>query len=307
MKIIQLRFIHVLTFLLLSFLIVSCAANNAVRTEQQPHASQPYATKGILWKAEKPGIKPSFVFGTVHSEDERVTNLPDEINNPFSAAQTLVIEVLLDKKASQSVLRAMYFEDGRTLRSVTTEDIYKRAVEAMKTHDMPERLVNMMKPWAVFTVLNMPKQETGLFLDALLYQSAKKQGKQVLGLESMKEQMAVFDDMPMATQVSLLKSTLDSSEDMEKILNETIEVYLTHDLKKILDLNERYMVLLDKDVADEFNQRLIINRNKIMAERMLPALEKGNAFVAIGTLHLPGEFGVLNLLHKKGYRLTPVY
>jgi len=243
----------------------------------------------------------------MHSEDERVINLPDEINNAFTGAKIFAMEMVLDEKTTKEILRGMYFSDGRTLKSITSDKTYQLAVTEMAKKDMPEDLVNMMKPWAIFTVLSMPEQKTGLFLDALLYQSASKNGKKVIGLESMQEQLAVFDDMKIETQVSLLESTLENGEDLNKILDETTEIYLTRDLQKILDLNNRYMSLLDKEIADEFNQRLIIDRNKRMAERMKPLIEEGNAFIAIGALHLPGEGGVLSLLRKKGYKVKSAF
>ena len=247
------------------------------------------------------------MFGTMHSEDPRVINLPEEVNSVFSDAKIFAMEMILDEKNSQQILQGMYFKDGRTLRSVTSDEIYRQSIVAMAKKEMPEKIVNLMKPWAVFTILSMPEQKTGLFLDVLLYQSALKHGKEIVGLETMSEQLGVFDEMEMETQVSLLKSTLESSEDLDKILEETIELYLTHDLQKILDLNGRYMALLDKKVADEFNQRLLIDRNIRMAKRMMPLLEKGNAFVAIGTLHLPGKTGVLQILRNLGYSVTAEY
>ena len=285
-------------------------ANNPSATEANSvdaFSSKTASTKGILWKIEKAGVKPSYVFGTIHSEDERVINLPDEINNPFTEAKIFAMEMILDEKTSKDILRGMYFSDGRTLKSVTSDKTYRQSIDEMAKKGMPEDLVNMMKPWAVFTVLNMPEQKTGLFLDALLYQSALKHGKKVIGLETMQEQLDVFDSMKTEIQVSLLESTLESGEDLNKILDETIEIYLTHDLQKIVDLNDRYVALLDKEIADEFNQRLLIDRNIRMAERMIPLIEEGNAFVAIGTLHLPGKTGVLSLLREKGYSVKSEY
>ena len=300
-----------LPFLFLLFLFVGCAQNEArsssayLKSEASLQAGQ--FNKGILWKVSKQGATPSYVFGTVHSEDERVTNLPDEINDAFTAADIFLLEMILDDKNSKAIMREMYFNDGRNLKSLVSIDLYTSAVNAMKKKGLPEHLVNIMKPWAIFTVLNMPDQKTGLFLDAVLYQSAIKHNKHVIGLESMKEQLAVFDEMSLETQLSLLKSSLESGEDMDKILDEIIEIYLTHDLQKILELNDSYIELLDKDIAEIFNQRLIVDRNKRMVERMLSSIDKGNAFIAIGALHLPGENGVLSLLIQKGYSVSAVY
>lgn len=298
-------------FPILLFLLVGCSTNPVIENDidgaSRALTSSGISGKGILWKVEKPGVMPSYVFGTIHSEDERVINLPEEVNNVFTEAKTFAMEMVLDEKTTRNILRGMYFSDGRTLKSVTSEKTYKQSIVEMAKKDMPEDLVNMMKPWAVFTVLNMPEQKTGLFLDVLLYQSALKHSKKIVGLETMQEQLAVFDEMSIETQVSLLESTLESGEDLTKILDETITIYLTHDLQKILDLNDRYMAMLDKDIADLFNQRLLYDRNIRMAERMTPLIEQGNAFVAIGTLHLPGNDGVLNLLRKSGYEVTAEY
>ena len=53
--------------------------------------------------------------------------------------------------------------------------------------------------------------------------------------------------------------------------------------------------------------QLIDQRNARMVTRMEPFLKRGQAFIAIGALHLPGEVGVLNLLAKQGYRVSVVY
>ncbi len=54
-------------------------------------------------------------------------------------------------------------------------------------------------------------------------------------------------------------------------------------------------------------KRLLTDRNYIMADRMQSILQKGNAFIAIGAMHLPGEEGVLSLLNKQGYKIHSVY
>ena len=50
----------------------------------------------------------------------------------------------------------------------------------------------------------------------------------------------------------------------------------------------------------------ICDRNHVMAERAAPILTKGNVFIAVGALHLPGEEGVVALLQKQGFKITPV-
>jgi len=295
------RFIFPFAFFTVLFINTACSSN--------PIREEPEKTSniGILWEVKQPEATSCYVFGTIHSEDERVTKLPNAVNNAFNDAETLALEMKLDKETAQEVLKNLYFTDGRNLRPIIGDELFDRSVQAMGKKGLPARIVNKMKPWAVFTILNMPDQKTGLFLDAILFKNAQQQGKTIFGLESPQEQTAVFDDMPISSQVSLLKSTLDNMLDMNTLQDEVIDVYLSRDLDKIMALNEKYEALIDEKLAKEFTQRLVIDRNYRMVNRMLPMLQKGNCFVAVGALHLPGEEGILTLLKQRGYKVHAAY
>jgi len=300
MKII-LRFIFPAVFSVLFVVNTACSSNPA---HEKPEKT---SNIGLLWEVNQTGAVSCYVFGTIHSEDERVTELPSLVNKAFNDAETLALEMKLDKEVAQEVLRNLYFTDGRFLKPIIGDELFYRSVKAMQKKGLPEKIVNKMKPWAVFTILNMPDQKTGLFLDAILFKNAQQQGKLIHGLETPQEQTAVFDDMPISSQISLLKSTLDNMIDMNSLQDEVIDVYLSRDLDKILALNEKYEALIDEELAKEFTQRLVIDRNHRMVNRMLPMLKKGNCFVAVGALHLPGEEGILTLLKQRGYQVRAVY
>ena len=63
----------------------------------------------------------------------------------------------------------------------------------------------------------------------------------------------------------------------------------------------------DQKVAEHFAKQLVVKRNHLMTERMQVRLKEGNAFIAVGALHLPGNEGILNLLSKQGYKVKSVY
>ncbi len=262
---------------------------------------------GLLWLIEKPGVQPSYIFGTIHSEDPRVTTIPDRVYSAFSAADSVAFEILLDNKSSQEAARAMFFTDGRELKSVVDRKTYSQAVDAMKHNKIDEGIVNMMKPWAIFVTLNLPVQKTGLFLDVILFNEAKKKNKELIGLEEIMEQVDALAGMSDADQIVLLKSTLQEYEKNSDFMDKLLDVYLSRDLEKILTLYEKYQLTIEPRVAKIFNQRILIARNYRMLERMQILLEKGNSFVAVGALHLPGDEGILNLLRLQHYQVTSVY
>ncbi len=280
-------------------LLLSCAA--------VPSNSESLST-GLLWEIESPQLAvKSFLFGTIHSEDPRVTKIAGPVKEAFDNAKIFVLEVELDAASSQAVASYLYFTDGRSLNEVLNKDLYGRTLTAMSARGMPADVVARMKPWAVFTVLNMPEAETGEFLDAILYQQAQQQNKTIHALESIKEQLDVFDKMSLQTQISLLKVTLDNQAEMDVMLDEAIQLYLTRDMAKIESLNKKYTDYLEPEIAKIFTARLLIERNHRMVERMIPILKQGNVFVAVGALHLPGKQGIIKLLSDKGYKVRPIY
>jgi len=291
-------FQHCLFLLLL--LAAGCSAN-------LPRADFEGEKNGLLWQISQQGKPLGYLFGTIHSEDERVIKLPEPVNFAFETSTIFALEMELDKAATQSVLRNMYFQNGQNLKQVINLNLYQRAISAMADKGIPEDIVQQMKPWAVFSILNMPKQRTGKYLDAVLYQSAIEKQKNIVGLESFQEQIAVFDEMSLEIQIKLLSSTLDNLQDMDKMLDETINVYLSRDLNQIMALSDKYNAMLDKDVGEIFVQRLLLDRNHRMYQRMLPLLSSGNVFVAVGALHLPGDEGLLNLLKQNGFKVKALY
>jgi hypothetical protein len=85
-----------------------------------------------------------------------------------------------------------------------------------------------------------------------------------------------------------------------------LDAYLDRDLEGLVLLQQQYMYA-DSDIDDRFMLELVDKRNLRMVRRMQDVLAQGNAFIAIGALHLPGENGVLHLLEQQGFTVTPVY
>jgi hypothetical protein len=154
--------------------------------------------------------------------------------------------------------------------------------------------------------LSMPKSGGGLPLDFALQLEATKQGKPTHGLETIAEQMGAFDGLSLSDQVSLLAHTIANASELDDQINELLNTYLTRDLDALVALEVKHRPA-DDSAYRAFMDRLLRQRNLRMLERMAPRLKEGNAFIAVGALHLPGEEGLLRLLRRAGYRVTPIY
>ena len=262
---------------------------------------------GLLWKIQAGGAAPSYLFGTMHSEDPEVVRLPSAVQQAFDRSRGLTLEVVLDPKSLLAMTSGFMLGDGSTLESHFGAPWYKRVVSAMAVYGIPEIIVSTMKPWAVAVTLMTPPTETGIVLDLQLYQRALAAGKPVDGLETPLEQLSVFDELSESDQVALLKDTLDNLPDVQRQLDSLKDAYLARNLERLAAISDDSMRDSDPQLVARFTDKLITRRNRRMAERMQSRLRSGGQFIAVGALHLPGRDGLLHLLSQRGYTLTRIY
>ncbi len=261
-------------------------------------ASPLSAAESLLWQINKGSLKPSYIFGTMHSEDQRVLNLIPLIYERFKTADNVAFEVLMDMPTMKKSANAMFILGNKTLDQLVDAELFAKIVKALKPYKIPSNMVKYFKPWAVMIILNMPPSKTGEFLDLQLYKQAQQLKLPTHGLETVDEQLAVFETMSIKDQVFLLKESLKKSPD---ILEKMLELYLQGDLNALLKLTN------SEGIIKDLYKRLIDDRNLKMLKRMEKLLQKGNAFIAIGALHLPGEKGVLQLLKQRAYIVKAIY
>ena len=263
--------------------------------------------KGLLWKIERAGTAPSYVFGTIHSEDERVLALPSEVKSALDGSTIFVMEAVMDEQAMQAVSRHMMFSDGRSLKGVLNVALYEKARSAMAAYGIPEVVLQQMKPWAVATTLSMPKPKTGAALDLVLMQDAVAQGKSAPGLETADEQLSILDDLSLPEQITMLEDALAIMPEVDALFEQMLTLYLARDLGSLARLSEEMEQQGNRELGRKVMAKLLDARNVRMAQRADKYLKRGNAFIAVGALHLPGHGGVLDLLARKGYRISVVY
>jgi uncharacterized protein YbaP (TraB family) len=262
---------------------------------------------GLLFEVRPQGGESSYLFGTIHSEDERVMDLPAPVRAAFGDSRAFVMEVIPDAEAIRLSRVTMTYSDGRSLAAVVGQDRFREIAAAMKRRGVSEEAIEHFKPWAIVAILSLPPPETGEFLDIHLYKGALAAGKSVHGIETMDEQLAVFDDLSESDQVALLMETLKVLDQLPEVHERLLEAYLQRDLGELSRLVKKYLRVADSAVEKRFKAAVLDARHARMTDRMLPFLEKGGHFIAIGALHLTGEDGILARLEALGFGVRPVY
>ena len=284
----------------------SCAMAAGVAA---PMAGTPY-TRGLLFRIEQRGKPPSYVFGTLHSNDPRVTRIPRAVATAFDSTRRLAPEIFVSAVELPEFFAASQFDDGRALADFFDPVSLERLAAALGPRAPPPRVFAKLKPWAVLLLLAQPhSDDPAPTLDQALVEAARARGMRVLGLELLQEQISSLDAIPMATQVALVRWTLDRHDSLAADHERTIAAWLARDLKELAALAHA-PGRDDPALAPHFaalNKHLIAHRSLLMAHRLYLPLREGRVFVAVGALHLYGHEGLLALIERQGYRVTRVH
>jgi uncharacterized protein YbaP (TraB family) len=274
------------------------------------HASAARFDRGLLWQVEKQGVAPSHVYGTIHVADPRLAELPAIVRQRFDTAKSLMLEFVPDAYSRERFLEAAMFLDRQTLAEKIGPEDFERAVEHLGPIGLAREVVNKLKPWGVLLNLRNPKRaDQGAPLDSQLAELARARRLPLDQIEGVEEQIFTFDEFPMESQVALLKHSLAHRDELAELAERTLEAYLAGDLAAIWRLREQFVARHPQIAAHQavMTKRVVHDRSVVMAFRMQRQLRRGDAFVALGALHLYGEKGVLALLDADGYRAERVF
>lgn len=263
--------------------------------------------KGLLWHISAPGLAPSYLFGTMHSTDPRITALPKSLTDSFDRSSSFSMELIFTGAGIVRMAEIMFYGQNNNLKDVIGEELYENTRSVMKKAGISTQDLNKKKPWAIIMALGTPRENQGImFLDLKLQHRATMQLKPTYGLETMDEQLQVFDGLPVQDQVQLLREALKYQSHNAKQMDQMMEAYLNRDLAALAAISDQYQSRAGS-AYDKLMDRLLTRRNHRMLERMQPRLKEGSAFIAVGALHLPGREGLLTLLENNGYRVSPIY
>ncbi len=277
----------------------------------------------VFWKISDDQGRVSYLFGTVHSTDPRVKQLPAQVRQALETAQSVAVEIdnLNEKTATQIVqqLPGLFFTmqgQDKQLDQVLSSQDYATLLEASKSAGIPANLLPILKPWFAsvnfFAVPGCEKLRINSkisVLDAQITQFARSNGTPVIGLESIEEQYMAFSTLPFNHQLTLLEDRIHTRTLLADMYATTVDLYLSRQLELIMPLSILYSKDLEKSRAASasFKKFLLDKRNIKMHKRSSPMVKQGGAFIAVGALHLVGEKGLVELYRKSGYKVEKIF
>jgi uncharacterized protein len=301
-----------LTFLCL-VLSTFLLGNYACKTTKTNQLSYGPLEKSLLWEIKGPGIqKPSYLYGTIHLINGEDFFLPKGVMTAFDQSKKIVFEIdmkeMTDMSKIMGMMNKIFMKDNQTLKDLLSEEDYKLVGDHFQKMGLPIFMLERMKPMFLTVFASADMNPSSLkdgkmksyemeFMD-MANHSAKTTG----GLESIDFQIGLFDEIPYDAQAKMLVETIKSSGNTESDeLKKLTDIYLRQDINA--------MVALITEEGSELaglEDKLLNQRNKNWIPLMIEASKKEATFFAVGAGHLGGPEGVIHLLRKSGYQVSPI-
>ncbi len=279
-------------FVLCCFLVSSFVSN----------AQEKQLENSVLWKIEHKDLdKPSYLLGTIHILCKDDFAIPEKVTNAFNETEKLVLEVdMSDTKALMEVQKKM-MSGGKLTEELSKEqqtfldDLLKKELK------MSLQMVNNYTLMTVYTLLIQQTYSCPVkkMYEVELTSLAKANNKKVAGLETLNGQLDFFAK---AYPKDFLWQQIKLFSEYKALMADMVTSYKNEEIGK-----------LHHDMKDErfFNKNaehwMLTVRNKNWAELMPKMMKEQSNLFAVGAAHLPGENGVIALLQKQGFTVTPVF
>lgn len=297
-------------------LVIGCLSCNNQKEKEKKVSFETSDKFSLLWEITGNGLqKPSYLYGTIHMYDTSIFKIPQEVFEAIDQCEKFALEVNMDDiNQMEMAQRIMITEPDSTLDKLLSPEVYAAIIEIPVLKMMGEQ-VNNMKPFFLSSYLLIDPMKPMMSVDGDLRTYAKQHEKEMLGLETMDEQLDMIDAITLAEQAQGLADAYELAQEEgltilemgAKMFGTLQEAYKEQDFDRFMKLEEEFKMTSSTPSADS---ALIAIRNINMADRMSDILQQGGSmFTGVGTLHLPdykGMRGVVTLMKEKGYEMRPI-
>lgn len=282
--------------LFISFLLLSVAS-----IAQQAYPSD---EKGLLWEVTSDNSNhKSYLFGTIHMIDPDKFLFPKKIEKLIKKADTVVLE-LADLNETE-ILASAKLKAGSVFDFLNEEqedslfNFVKQKVSIIDSASF-RTLITPMRPIFVSQILGQLKGTVATeSYELTIFELIKDHHLNAIGFESVAEQFDLFDQLDSTDQARMIMEVISGQSN--DLLVDLEDVYLQQNIDQIYDFLQE-----SEDWSRNYNELLIINRNKNWANQLKDKLQTGNYFIAVGSGHLGGPEGLVRLLQLEGYHLQPI-
>jgi uncharacterized protein YbaP (TraB family) len=247
-----------------------------------------------------------YLLGSIHLLRREDHPLPPAIYAAYEDADKIIMELDMDDVdpvASQVLTNELgLISDGRTLRDLMGEELYTQAISLAETARIPLSLLDKSEPWfAAMNVEIMMLMRIGfdpaLGIENQLMERARADDKEILGFETMRQQLEFLDGLSPSAQREMLIQALSEGSEMQQTMDEMILAWRTGDVQFLED-----NLLADMADYPELHKVIVVDRNVAWTDEIEELLDESDDYlIVVGALHLVGQEGVPRLLQARGH------
>jgi len=258
----------------------------------------------LLWEISGNGLsKPSYVFGTIHMICKEDFFMPDVVKQKFESSQHVFLEMDMDDPKMQGkMMKLAMLPAGENLKKLFGND-YPMVDSFFKAKaGMGLAVFNQFKPMMVMSMLYLkmlPCTQTESY-ETTFMAMAKQQQKDLKGLETIEDQMQVFDNIPDSVEAANILKMIKDFDAQVKQFADMVAVYKEQNIQKL------YASVSSSPDLMEAQDDLLKKRNSNWIPVMEQYMKEGQSFFAVGAAHLGGDIGLIALLKKAGYKVKAI-
>ena len=258
----------------------------------------------LLWEVSGNGLsKPSYLFGTIHMICKDDYFMPQTVKQKFAAAAHVFLEMDMDNPELQmKMMKLATLQGGVTLKKLFGENYAMVDSFFKEKVGMSLILFNGFKPMMPMSMLYLkmlPCSTTESYENNFIAM-AKEQKKDIKGLETIEDQMQVFDNIPDSIEAANIVKMIREFDAQEKQFAEMVRVYKQQNVQALFDQIHSSPDLMNAQ------EDLLTRRNNNWIPVMEKSMKEGSSFFAVGAGHLGGDIGLIALLKKVGYKVKAV-
>lgn len=260
--------------------------------------------KSLLWKISGNGLsKDSYLFGTIHIICKEDFVMNDRVKKAFESTSKLVMELDMSDPQLMAKMQQQSLNPGmkNIQAELSEEDAKVMDVFFMENFGAGLAQIGILKPFVLSSmalIKTLPCPETESF-EGYFTSQAQSLSKPIEGLETVEIQMGTFDQIPAKVQLDELVKMIREKSGAEEF-DRMVKSYLSEDIDAL------YQIMNQDGMMKEYRGIMLDNRNKAWIPQLQEKMAKESLFVAVGSGHLAGEYGVISLLRKAGYQVEPV-
>lgn len=265
----------------------------------------PFTTSSLLWKIESPTSETSYLFGTMHIIEKEYFIFPKSLEKLVSKSDKVIME-LPGIPSPKEALPLITLKQGSFFDFFSkeqTDSILQWANSELKMNEQLFRSVfYKMKPFVVVqTAVQLQFQGKTESYEKSFYTLSNDKKIETIGLETVQQQMNFFDELTKEEQAELVMESIRSPKKSIDLINRMQKVYTRQNVDSLFLLFQEEGGALSKK-----QNQFLDDRNKNWIPKIKTNISTKNCFIAVGAGHLGGTNGLIRLLQKEGYTLTPI-